>query len=280
MSQIFNSGRRACMAAGAIAAMAWLAQSSSAGSLGINFQGNNFNFGPYSVSAEVPASAWGVPGDDWYEPGPVPVGGPTVFNPASGGSVTISYSAYPLSAYTAYGWANANEAVNNGDPQSGEAAVLAGFIFALSNAENGGNGDIPIVVTISGLNSIAAAYNVKVAASSDWTVAQYTPAVVDDGTTNEVVDLTAGILANHPRWNGEFFSTGAVSDAANVFHGDTLTITLTGPNESGTFQGADYLRTALSGIVITPAVPEPSSWVLAGIGMLAVVGFVHVRRKS
>ena len=43
--------------------------------------------------------------------------------------------------------------------------------------------------------------------------------------TNEVVDLTAGILANHPQWNGEYHSTGAVADAASVFHGDTLTIT-------------------------------------------------------
>lgn len=293
-----------CAAARAVAALVLsggLVHAAVAGGLGINFQNDNFGFGPYSVSTGGPWStpaygtAFGLPGGDWFDTGVDPSNPGAAFNPASGGAVNIAWqSSAPDGTgweytWAAYGWAHANQGpgFTNGDgfagaPQSGEEVVLAGFAYGLSTAGNDPF-DRPITVVISGLSSLGPGYRVKLIASSEWYTNQFTPAVVDDGLVNESVDLTAGILPDHPEWNlGGGYSTGAVADALTVFTGDTLTITLTGPNEFGTFTGdatGTYGRTTLAGIAIT-AVPEPASAALAAVAGCLVGGMTIRRRRA
>jgi hypothetical protein len=264
----------------AIAVLAiWTAASSNAASFGVNFQTDRDGYGPASVAAETPASAWGVPAADWFDSGVLPVGS-SPYN-TGGGTVNIQWTSYPTAAPgIAYGWTHANQpGVTSppGNPASGEDAVLSAFLFATGPGEYGIPDGHPIVVTISNLNSIAnlsAGYSVRLLASSEWTNG-FTPASVTDNAAHaEVVSFT-----NFPEtpgwWTGApWLSSGAMGTSSAVFTGDTLTITLVGPNEG-------QVRTALAGVIVDyVAVPEPGAFVLLAFGAIGAVALrFHSRRR-
>lgn len=263
-----------------------------AASVAINFQTDRAGYGPNSVSAETPAEAFGVPAVNWYEPGSVPAGSTNFAT--GGGSVDIEWDSYPDAAPgVAYGWTHANQPgvpSPPGDPLTGEDAVFVGFLFGLSEAEGGGPGGHPITVSISSLGNIAdlsAGYTVRLLASSEWPVDAFTDASVEDNASNSE-SVSFSQVADHPLWwtGPPYASAGAIGvSTANLFTGDTLTITLDGPNQVGNIDVNDpessvEQRTSLAGVIIdyTP-VPEPYSLVLAVCG-IASVGLFSLRRRS
>jgi PEP-CTERM motif len=234
-----------------------LASEARAVSIGTNWGADTYAFGPYSVLTGGPfgtpgyASAFGVAAGDWLEPGPDPNSVGTPFSPAAGGSVTVAWqSSFPdgngsEATQTAYGWAHANmgapyASYNNGDgyagtPQNGDETVLSGFLYGLSTA-GGDPVDRPITVTISGLGSVASAngmplqYRVHLMASSHYEAQRFTPGMVaDSNAISEQLDFD--VMSFHPRWNYTLRSSGATADSSKIFTGDSVTITLTGPNE-------------------------------------------------
>ncbi|MCC7474768.1 MAG: hypothetical protein IT425_05195 [Pirellulales bacterium] len=267
---------RAALAGGcALLALAGalLATPAFAGTFGVNFQTDRSGYGPYSVGGEVPASAFGVPAADWYEPGVVSSGS-TNFS-TNGGSVGIDFSAAPFKPGIAYGWTHANQGPPSppGDPLSGEDVVLSAFLFAAGVGEHGQANGAPIVVTLSNLSSIAdlsAGYTVTLYASSEWSGHGFTPASVQDSNSNsETVAFT--IMPDHPLWwtSAPYESSGAVgSTTANLLTGDSVTITLTGWNESS----HDGNRTSLAGLKVefTP-IPEPTSILMLLVGLVGSV---------
>jgi hypothetical protein len=273
----------------ALLASFFTAASSSAASFGVNFQTNRDGYGPASVAAETPASAFGVPAADWYEPGSVEVGsGPF----ATGvGSVNLNWSSYPLAEPgIAYGWTHANQpGVTSppGNPASGEDAVLSAFLFGSGPGEYAAvpNG-APIVVTISNLGSIAdlnAGYSVRLLASSEWTVNGFTPANVTDNAAHAEMVNFGSLFPDRPLWwtGPPYESCGAMGTSSAIFTGDTLTITLTGRNESGSPATNDYVRTALAGVIVDyTAVPEPGAFVLLTFGAIGAVALrFHPRKR-
>ncbi len=271
---------------------------SDAASLGINWQSNHNGYGPYTVASEGP-SAFGVLAEHWYEPGldpglePAPQSGSGSFA-VHGGAVNVTWTSSAwdtgtLVPQTAYGWAQANQPgvpSPPGDPLSPEAVVLSKFLFATGAGEYGDNAH-PIVVTISGLESIAdlsKGYTVRLISSSQNKVDQFTPGQISDNAGNvELVSLA--LLPETPVWwppeatNPAYNSTGAVgSSTLAAFNGDTISIVLDGFNEAGTLGGGNFSRTTLSGVIIefTP-VPEPST-VLLLMGTCAVTALLFRRR--
>jgi hypothetical protein len=260
-----------------------LPNNTRAASFGVNFQTNRDNYGPHSISAETPAEAFGVPAVNWYETGVQPTGA-SMFS-TSGGSVNIALDSYPLAAPgIAYGWTHANQGPTSppGDPLTGEDAVFSAFLFGLQADVDGV--EHPITVTITNLGSVAnlaAGYSVRLMASSEWPVETFTPATVADSASHsEMVSFSQNGI-DHPLWwtGAPWASAGAIGQSSpNLFTGDTLTITLAGPNAfgpTGPFDGSDpnakfTQRTALSGLIIdfTP-VPEPHSILLIIFGSIA-----------
>jgi len=251
--------RRARVAAVAVATLCVFGSSAmdaKAVSIGAHWAGNLNAFGPYSLTTGGPwstpayPSAFGVTANNWFEPGADPSAAATAFSPAAGGTINVAWqSSYPdghgsEGTYVAYGYAHANMGLPgepaNGDgfagaPQSGEEAVLAGGLYALSTA--GGDAvDRPITVTISGLGSVATAsgvplsYKVHLMASSHYEAQVFTPATVADNNAHSET-LNFSVLAFHPRWNTVLRSSGGTADSTTVFNGDSLTITLTGADE-------------------------------------------------
>lgn len=245
--------RRVRVAAVAVAAMCAFGSSAmeaEAVSIGAHWAGNAFGFGPYSLTTGGPfatpayPSAFGVTAGNWFEPGADPSAAATAFSPAAGGTINAAWqSSYPdghgsEGTYVAYGWAHANMGLpygsfTNGDgfagaPQSGDEAVLAGGLYALSTA--GGDAvDRPITVTISGLGSVATAsgvplsYKVHLMASSNYEAQVFTPAAVADNNAHSET-LNFSVLANHPRWNYTLRSSGGTANSTTVFNGDSVTI--------------------------------------------------------
>jgi hypothetical protein len=263
-----------------------------AASFGINFQTDRDGYGPHSISAETPAEAFGVPATNWYETGVLPFGS-TMFATGAG-SVSIQWDSYPLVAPgIAYGWTHANQVgVTSppGDPLTGEDAVFSAFLFGLQ--ENIDGVEHPITVTISNLGSVAnlaAGYSVRLLASSEWPVETFTPATVADNASNSEVVSFSQDGFDHPLWwtGPPWASAGALGESTvNVFTGDTLTITLAGPNAfgpTGPFDGSDpnamfTQRTSLAGVIIDFAqIPEPNSIILM-MCSATVVGLMGRRR--
>lgn len=279
-------------------------------SFGLNFQNGDFGFGPYLITDF--GSAFGVAGADWlgteyasssFDPnaaaGSVSFSSPSM----SGGTVQFAWaSSNSLQASTvnAYGWSHANEPTHpsNGVAQSGEEAVLAGFIYGEYNPISGQGAKIQ--VRISGLDSIASAaqvplsYQVTLLASNEWgTADSYTPALIADNANNmetiqfALVDLDQDSIPDHPRWNETYFSSGGVAESSILFTGDTLNITLAGPNEFGEFDMPGYGRTTLSGVAVhfvpsasSSIVPEPSSMLLLVSGFASAMVWLLRRRTS
>jgi hypothetical protein len=246
-------------------------------SFGLNFQSTIAGFGPYSVQSFGDGTAFGIDGLDWYENSSQEQITPTAFNSPSmnGGSVNIDYYSQPYYNYTAFGWAHANMEVfapsldqmalpDANMPHSGEEAVLAGFNFAVGPEEYViGDPSYPIVVHITGLNSIGSSYKVRLMASSDVRADHYSPGVVADNADNSgTVNFDTGFLAEEPAWNQawqETYSRASVEYARDgngdviYFTGDELTITVEGNNEfwSGWPNATNYpfFATEIPGVV-------------------------------
>jgi hypothetical protein len=247
-------------------------------SIGINWAGSwNGEYGANSVADHDPASAFGVPAAHWYEPAgePVETTGSGTFG-VLGGEVQFTWAGstfeggFAALPQTAYGWVRANQTPFHNDPPTGEAAVLSKFLFATGLGEGANTASHPIVVTVSGLGSIAdlaAGYTVSLAASSEWRVNGFTPGAVSDSDGNNA-SISFDVLPETPGWwIGEpWLSSGAVgTSATGAFTGDSFTLVLDGWNETGSFATGDYIRTALSGVMIefTPReIPEPSTMLL------------------
>ncbi|WP_442482215.1 hypothetical protein [Aeoliella sp. SH292] len=255
-------------------------------SLGINFQTDRGGYGPASVAAETPASAFGVPAEHWFEPGAVQVG--SGVHGSHGADVTIAWQSFPDGPPgVAYGWAHANQpgVPAGGDPASGEDAVLSGFLFATGPGEYASDAPAhPIIVTVSGLSGIAdltKGYTVRLMASSEWTVDSFTDAEVSDSQGNEEI-LSFTLMPETPLWwtGAPWQSSGALaSSSLLMFDGDSVTIELHGFNELGSNSNRPYQRTSLAGVIIdfTP-VPEPSAF--AYLSLLAVTVLLAVRRTG
>ncbi|MCC7474769.1 MAG: hypothetical protein IT425_05200, partial [Pirellulales bacterium] len=158
---------------------------------------------------------------------------------------------------------------DNGQPISGEHAALSAFLFATGDGEYGGWSQNDIVVTLSGLSSIATEYHVTLYASAQngRVVEGFTPGTITDNASNtDTVSFT--LLPDRPSYwspseddpNDPYVSIAGEAESAVTFTGDQLEIRLSGNNEYFTNEGA-FFRTLLSGIVIDY---EPSSTGLAG----------------
>lgn len=250
-------------------------------SIGINFQTDRGGYGPASVAAETPASAFGVPAEHWFETGPVPVG--SGVQGSHGADVSIAWQSFPNAVPgIAYGWTHANQGAASppGDPSSGEDAVLSAFLFATGAGEGGNTQEHPIIVTVSGLAGIAdlsKGYTVRLMASSEWTVDSFTDAKVSDSQGNEEI-LSFTLLPETPLWwtGPPWQSSGALASSTPLmFDGDTLVIELHGFNELGTRDNRPYQRTSLAGVVIDfTSVPEPSG--MAHVSILAAAALLGI----
>ncbi|MEX0642085.1 MAG: PEP-CTERM sorting domain-containing protein [Pirellulales bacterium] len=195
----------------------------------------------------------------------------------NGASVDISFSAYPDFSYSAYGYANANQLVDEGIPESGEHAVLAGFLFGVETN--------PVILNISGLGDIAAAngiplmYRVTLLASSPNQADLFLPALVEDNDSNSD-SVPFEVFAEHPDYwwpdPDSFRSSGGMGIADGVFTGDNLTISVIGPNETNLPGSGFYTRSSLAGAIIT-FVPEPTTGFMFIIG--AVAGMIGIMRR-
>ena len=251
--------------------------------------------GPYVSAFNVAAADWYEPGAI-SQTVQLP-GSPTSVNFQSAsmgsGSVNIAWeSAHPgtgpQNGYTfiPYGFANANRFVmqldqfgdpildpdghyipvepvefapDNGIPPSGEYAVLSGALFATDGVEYAPDwpqGDI--VVTITGLSSIATGYTVKLlaAAQNGDVVEAFTSANLTDSASNaETIDFV--LLPDRPSYWSPFdpdplnpyVSVAGEAIATTTFTGDSLEIRLTGGNEYFNDEFA-FTRTVLAGVVI------------------------------
>jgi hypothetical protein len=269
--------------------------------------------GPYVSAFGVAAADWYEPGAV-SQTVQLP-GSPTSvsFQPASmgAGSVNIAWeSAHPGTGpqdgftFIPYGFANANRFVmqddgngnllldpdghyipvvpttfapDNGIPPSGEYAVLSGSLFATDGIEYAPawpQGDI--VVTITGLSSIATGYTVKLwaAAQNGNVVEAFTPAMISDNASNAET-INFALLPDRPSYwspydpdpNNPFVSVAAAAMSSTTFTGDSLEIRLAGPNEDP--NAPLFTRTTLAGVVIEyNEIPEPST---GGLLMLATV---------
>lgn len=263
--------------------------------------------GPYPSAFGVTAANWYEPGAI-SQTTQLP-GSPTSvnFKPASMGSGSVNFawsSAHPdtgpQNGYTfvPYGFANANRFVmqtdgsgnkildgdghyipvtpeqlapDNGVPVSGEHAVLAGALFATDGVEYapewGTKRDI--VVTITGMSSIASGYTVKLLASAQNgdTVEGFTPATIADNASHTAnADFT--LLPDRPSYWSPFdpdpanpyVSIAGVAESATVFTGDSVEIRLSGGNEYFN-EEFEFVRTVLAGVIIdytplsTPSLP-------------------------
>lgn len=262
-------------------------------SFGLQFQNDNYNFGPWHVSDFGPA--YGVAGDDWYGSlyssstfdtnavnGAVPFSSPAM-NGASVKFAWASSNALQGKTAAAYGWSHANM-TPGGVPFSANEAVLGGFIFSEYDPAVGQGSKIR--VRISDLDTVAAAagvplsYQVKLLASSEWDALEYFPALVEDNASHsETVNFS--ILPDHPVWNNTEVSSGGMADTTTIFTGSVLDITIAGPNGYDIGNGT-YGRSSLSGVAVyfvTPTVvPEPESLMLIGIGFVVTTCFA-VRRR-
>jgi hypothetical protein len=278
--------------------------------------------GPYVSAFNVLASDWYEPGSI-SQTVQLP-GSPTSvnFQPASmgTGSVNIAWeSAHPGTGpqdgftFSAYGFANANrfvmqddgmgnllldpdghyvpvdpvqEAPDNGIPPTGEYAVLSGVLFATDGVEYAPTwpqGDI--VVTITGLNSIASGYTVKLLASAQNgnVVEAFTPATISDNASNsDLVNFL--LLPDRPSYWSPFdpdpanpyVSVAGEAVSTTTFTGDSLEIRLTGANEYTNNLGM-FARTTLAGVVIE-YVPEPTTGCMLIFAALA--GMTTGRKRS
>lgn len=270
-------------------------------------QVGQYDSGPYGSAFGVAGADWYEPGiaanTSQLDGAPTSVN----FQPASmgAGSVNIAYQSFqgwtgqPGYTGSAYGFDNANQyetvdvnpadgmpdidpdtgwyvagplAATNGIPTSGENAVLSGFLFATAQDEYLGIEDPwparDIVVTITGLNTIASGYTVKLLASAQngdpvTGVLGFTAANVSDNAANtETIDFTLmAERANYwspaqalevdgdPNTYNPYVSVAASAQTSTTFTGDTLTITLSGANEYFNDNG-DFFRTTLAAVVV------------------------------
>jgi hypothetical protein len=155
-------------------------------------------------------------------------------------------------------------APDNGIPVSGEHAVLAGFLFASGAGEYGGWSQNDIVVTISGLSSIATEYKVTLLASAQngggnpgWAVEGFTPAsIMDNASNTDMVEFE--LLPDRPSFwspadadpeDNPYVSVAGEAISDVTFTGDALEIRLSGWNEYTTDE-FQFFRTTLAGVVI------------------------------
>jgi hypothetical protein len=278
--------------------------------------------GPYVSAFGVVRADWYEPGSI-SQTVQLP-GSPTSvnFHPASmgSGSVNIAWeSAHPGTGpqdgftFTAYGFANANRfimqddgfgnllldasghyipvvpstfAPDNGIPPSGEHAVLSGALFATDGVEYAPSwprGDI--VVTITGLSSIASGYTVKLlaAAQNGDVVKAFTPASITDSASNSDL-VNFALLPDRPSYWSPFdpdplnpyVSVAGEAVSTTTFTGDSLEIRLTGANEY--FNGTVFTRTTLAGVVIDYVVPEPTTGVLFLSTVVSMIGALRKRK--
>ncbi|MCC7085575.1 MAG: dockerin type I repeat-containing protein [Pirellulales bacterium] len=257
-------------------------------SFGINWQGYAADYGLGAFSVSGFGSAFGVDADDWYESqsaastfdanasnGSVSFSSPSM----QGGTANLAWSGSVENLARVVfspGWAHANDsgASPPNQPHSGEEAVLTGWLF--SNLNGAGEG-WTIDVQVSGLDDIAThagvplAYQVKLIASSDWgwfepeRILGFQPADVSDNDGNSetlnfgLLDLdNSGTFDQPDFWNsggGHGKSFGGAADSTETFTGDTLSISIAGPN----FPSWDPMsRSSLAGVVInfvTPSIP-------------------------
>jgi hypothetical protein len=174
-------------------------------------------------------------------------------------------------------------APDNGIPPSGEHAVLSGAMFATDGVEYAPSwpkGDI--VVTITGLNSIATNYSVTLwaAAQNGNVVEAFTPASISDNAANAEM-ISFALLPDRPSyWSpydpdpaNPFISIAGRAQTTTTFTGDSLEIRLSGANEYDN-QGV-FTRTTLAGVVIN-YVPEPAT---SGLLLLAAVAAIASRTR-
>lgn len=260
--------------------------------------------GPYPSAFGVPAANWYEPGS-FAQTAALP-GAPTSVNfqsPAMGaGSVSFSWSSAHAEGslgytFIPYGFSNANRFVmqkdengvklldanghyipavpeafepDNGVPPSGEHAVLAGGLFATDGVEYAPTWPkSDIVVTITGLNSIASGYKVRLlaAAQNGDVVEGFTSAVVTDNASHtQTIDFE--LLPDRPSyWSphdpdpaNKFVSVAGKAESTTTFTGNSVEIRLSGGNEYFN-EEFEFVRTLLSGVIIdyesiaTPSVP-------------------------
>ncbi|MEX0642084.1 MAG: hypothetical protein WD468_05255 [Pirellulales bacterium] len=152
-------------------------------------------------------------------------------------------------------------APDNGIPPSGEYAVLSGALFATDGIEYedfGWTQQRDIVVTITGLSSIASGYTVKLlaAAQNGDVVEAFTSATIMDNASNsDTADFV--LLPDRPSYwspydpdpNNQFVSVAGEAASTTTFTGDSLEIRLSGANEY--FNDAfELARTILAGVII------------------------------
>ena len=120
---------------------------------------------------------------------------------------------------------------------------------------------------------------VKIAADNHVTQ-RYVPASGVPVLENRAIDVQTWVLApdaflaNHRRSHG-FLKDGATFTTINV-PGATDTIAF-GINDAGQIVGRQFgQQGSVSGFLATPQVPEPSTWLLFGLGL---VGLVSWRRR-
>jgi hypothetical protein len=253
--------------------------------------------GPYASAFGVAAADWYEPGPI-SQTSQLP-GSPTSvnFQPASMGSGSVNFawsSAHPdtgpQNGYTfiPYGFSNANRFVmqldqfgdpildqdghyvpvdpvmfapDNGVPPSGEHAVFAGALFATDGIEYAPtwSAQRDIVVTITGLSSIASGYTVKLLAAvqNGNVVEAFTPATITDNASNtDMVDFV--LLPDKPSYWSPFdpdpmnpyVSVAGEAESTTMFTGDSLEIRLSGANEYTNVNTFEFSRTILSGVII------------------------------
>ncbi len=152
----------------------------------------------------------------------------------------------------------------NGKPESGEHAVLAGFLFGINAAEGWDTHDI--VVTLTGMNSIASEYKVTLLASAQngggnpgFAVRGFTPATLSDNAANsDFVDFE--LLPDRPDYwsqanvnpeDNPYVSVAGQATSQATFTGDELTIRISGWNEYlNVDDDFNLWRTTLAGVVI------------------------------
>jgi phospholipase/lecithinase/hemolysin len=186
-------------------------------------------------------------------------------------------------------WGGANDFLNGGvtDPNA-LVSSLAQEITTIAN--NGGKffvvpnlpllGDLPAVAAqgasaVAGLNALSAAFNVLLAAQESSLASTL-------GITIYKVDVES--LFNHALQDPAAFSLTNVTGQAvdNGLNTGTAGAVVSNPNEY-LFWDAVHPTATVHAIVGDAAfdavsVPEPSSWVLCGIGL--AVGLVVLRRKT
>jgi hypothetical protein len=150
-------------------------------------------------------------------------------------------------------------AEDNGIPVSGDYAVLSGALFATDGVEYAPTwpqGDI--VVTITGLGSIASEYTVQLlAAAQNGDVVQgFTAATVSDNASNsETIEFE--LQPDRPSYWSPFdpdpanpyVSVYGKGESETTFTGDELEIRLTGPNEYFN-EDLEFFRTILAAVII------------------------------